>query len=155
MAIELATAADIPVLLNLMSEFYSEAGYNLHRGRAAKAFEDLIEDVRLGLVWLIRSGSQAVGHVVVTFRYGMEYGGLLGCVDDLFVQTACRNKGLATAALLAVLDHCNSIGVRAMTVEVGRENAAAHVVYRRVGFIETMDRVLLALALAEPTHIVD
>ena len=37
MMIELATAADIPVLLSLMTEFYSEAGYNLERGRAEKA----------------------------------------------------------------------------------------------------------------------
>lgn len=153
--IEMATAADIPVLLDLMTEFYSEAGYTLDRGRAAKAFEDLIDDVRLGLVWLIRLEAQAVGHVVVTFRYGMEYDGLLGCVDDLFVQAAWRNRGIASAALVAVRDHCISSGVRAMTVEVGRENGAGHAVYRRVGFIELTDRVLLALALAEPTQIVD
>jgi GNAT superfamily N-acetyltransferase len=155
MMIQLATAADIPVLLDLMTEFYSEAGYTLDGGRAAKAFEGLIHDVRLGLVWLIRLEGQAVGHVVVTFRYGMEYGGLLGCVDDLFVKAASRNRGIANAALLAVRDHCVSLGVRAMTVEVGRENGAAHAVYRRVGFVELTDRVLLALALAEPTHIVD
>src|SRR3954454_3874456 len=153
--IELATAADIPVLLSLMTEFYSEAGYNLERGRAEKAFDDLIGDERLGLVWLIRAEAQTVGHVVLTFRYGMEYGGLLGCVDDLFVQTAWRNRGIASTALLAVRDHCLSLGVRAMTVEVGRENGSAQVLYRRVGFVEPPDRVLLAVGLAEPTHIVD
>ena len=81
--------------------------------------------------------------------------GCWACVDDLFVQTAWRNRGIASAALLAVRDHCLSLGVRAMTVEVGRENGSAQVVYRRVGFIEPPDRVLLALGLAEPTHIVD
>jgi len=40
-----------------------------------------------------------------------------------------------------------------MRVEVGRDNAVAQAVYRQVGF-EAVDRQLMALRLADPTHVV-
>jgi hypothetical protein len=39
---------------------------------------------------------------VLTLKFAMEYGGLVACLDDLYVQPAWRNKGLSTAALLEV-----------------------------------------------------
>ena len=100
----------------------------------------------------IQSGAQAVGHVVVTLCFSMEYGGLIAFVDDLFVQKAFRRAGLGRAALEEVRDFCASHGVRAIQVETGHDNAAALAVYRRAGFVNT-DRLLLALRLADPTHV--
>lgn len=84
----------------------------------------------------------------------MEYGGLMACLDDLFVAPQSRNKGLTTTALVQVRDFCKSIGVRAITVEMSHTNGAAQTVYRRLGFAEAPDRQLLALALASPAHVV-
>ncbi len=84
----------------------------------------------------------------------MEYGGLMACIDDLFVVPSSRNRGLSTVALLQVRDFCKSIGVRAITVEVGHSNIPAQTVYRRVGLAEVLDRQLLALALTNPAHII-
>ncbi len=78
----------------------------------------------------------------------------MACIDDLFVIPQSRNRGLSTAALLQVRDFCKSIGVRAMTVEVGPSNCPAQTVYRRLGLTEVPGRQLLALALANPAHAV-
>jgi len=137
-----------------MSEFYSEAGYNLDRALAERAFAAILADERLGYVWLINHEGKTVGHLVVTLRFGMEYGGMMACVDDLFVVPESRNKGLSTTALLEVRDFCKNKGIRAITVEVGFGNAPAQAVYRRVGLAEAPDRQLLALALAPPAHAV-
>jgi GNAT superfamily N-acetyltransferase len=145
-----ATSADIPLLLTLMSEFYSEGGYTLDRAHAGEAFAELLADERLGYVWLI---DDDMGYLVVTLRFGMEYGGQMACLDDLYVVPHARNRGLATAALLEVRDFCQKAGIRAMTVEVGDTNVPAQAVYRRVGFTEPPGRQLLALSLAHPTHI--
>ena len=51
------------------------------RARAAAAFMVLLSDPRLGRVWLIEQAAAAVGYVVVTFVYGMAYGGLMAFVD--------------------------------------------------------------------------
>jgi GNAT superfamily N-acetyltransferase len=145
---------DIPVLLALMAEFYAESGYELDRAVAETAFAAVLSDDRLGYVWLIDDELKNVGYVVLTLRFGMEYGGLIGCVDDLFVIPQSRNKGLSTAALIQVRDFCARSGIRAMTVEVGFNNGPAQAVYRRVGMVDAPGRQLLALALARPTHVV-
>ena len=93
------------------------------------------------------------GYIVLTFRFGMEYGGSMACVDDLFVVPHSRNKGLATATLALVRDFCKSIDVRAITVEVSHSNGSAQTVYRRLGLAEARDCQLLALALASPAHV--
>ena len=148
-----ASLNDIPVLLGLMAGFYAEAGYALNQERAAGAFAAILADPRLGYVWIIESECEDVGHVVLTLKYAMEYGGLVACLDDLYVKPDCRNQGLSTSALADVRNFCESVGIRAMTVEVSPDNGPAQTVYRRVGFAEAPGRQLLALALAAPTHI--
>ena len=148
-----ALSNDIPALLALMSEFYAESGYELYYAQAERAFAAILSDERLGYVWLIDDEEKNVGYIVLTLRFGMEYGGLIGCLDDLFVVPQSRNKGLSTAALIQVRDFCKTSGVRAITVEVGFSNGPAQAVYRRLGLADAPDRQLLALALAQPTHV--
>jgi GNAT superfamily N-acetyltransferase len=146
-----ASRDDVPRLVALMAEFYAEGAYPLNHGRAADAFAALLADERLGHVWLIQSGLEDVGHVVVTLCFSMEYGGLIALLDDLFIQKAFRRAGLGTAALVEVRAFCANLGVRAVHVETGQDNAAAQGLYRRVGFVNT-ERQLLALRLADATH---
>jgi GNAT superfamily N-acetyltransferase len=146
-----AVLGDVRTLVELMAEFYAESGYLLDRGHADAAFTALLSDSRLGRVSLIERAAAEVGYVVVTFVYGMEYGGLMAFVDDFFVRPTFRNTGLGTAALAAARDACAMLGVRAMAVEVAGDNDPALAVYRRTGFAMT-DRKLMVLALAAPTH---
>ena len=148
-----ASSIDIPLLVSLMADFYAEADYELNRTRAAEAFAAILADDRLGYIWAIQAERQDVGHVVLTFRYAMEYGGLIACLDDLYVRPDWRNKGLSTAALIELRKFCETAGIRALTVEVGHNNGPAQTVYRRVGFVEAADRQLLVLALGAPTHV--
>ena len=147
-----ATADDVPVLVGLMADFYAESGYELDREHAAGAFAAILQDERLGHVWLLQAGQEDVGHVVITLKYAMEYGGRVACLDDLYVRKEWRNRGVSSAALGEVRRFCEESGIRAMTVEVGFQNGAAQTVYRRVGFAEAPDRQLLVLPLAAPTH---
>jgi ribosomal protein S18 acetylase RimI-like enzyme len=84
----------------------------------------------------------------------MEYGGLAGFVDDLFIREAHRHAGHGTAALLNVREFCAARGMRTLHVEVGQDNVTAQRVYRKAGFVST-DRQLLTLQLAPPTHVPD
>ena len=148
-----AKAGDLQTLLDLMADFYAEAGHSLDRPHAGEAFAALLADPRLGRIWLIEKGAAAVGHVVVAFVFAMEYGGLTAVVDDFYVRPDARRAGLGTAALAEARRACAELGMRAMRVEVGRDNAIAQAVYRRVGF-EGRDHQLMALPLAAPTHVV-
>lgn len=147
-----ASPDDLQRLVALMAEFYAEGGYPLNHQRAAEAFAALLADDRLGHVWLIEKNSEAVGHLVVTLCFSMEYGGLIAFVDDLFARRPFRRAGLGATALEEARAFCASRGVRAMLVETGHENEAAQTVYRRAGFVST-DRLHLTLSLADPTHV--
>ena len=142
---------DVPVLVALMTAFYAESDYPLPPAPAARAFHALLDDARLGGVWLAELDGDAVGHAVLTVGFSMEYGGLRGFVDDLFVRPAHRGRGLAAALLGAVRRRCVDDGVRAVHVEVGRENGAARRVYHRAGFADS-GHLLLTLPLAAPVH---
>jgi GNAT superfamily N-acetyltransferase len=150
-AVREAGAADIPALVALMAEFYGEAGYTLPAEAAARTFAQLLDDARLGRVWILEDDALPVGYVVLTVSFSMEYGGLRGFVDDLFVRQPYRGRGLATAALAEVRRACERLSVRALQVEVGPENDTAQRVYRRIG-LEDSGRLLFTLPLAAPVH---
>ena len=147
-----ATPGDCASLVDMMSEFYAESGYPLNRRRAEVAFSELLADQELGQVWLIQAEPGPVGYVVLTLGYSMEYGGRDAFVDDLFIRPPFRGRGLGKLALAEVRAACEKREVRALHLEVGRDNAAAHSLYRRAGFVDT-DRQLLTLKLADPTHL--
>ena len=147
-----ASRSDLADLLDLMREFYAEAGYPLRPERARAAFLPLLDPGELGQVWLADLEGQVGGHLVLTFCYSMEYGGRSAFVDDLFVRPALRNRGLGRALVQRARAVCEGLGVRAMHLEVARGNGPAQAIYRASGF-ESTDRELLTLALAAPTHV--
>ena len=145
-----ARAGDVPALVAMMDEFYAEAGFALDRRAAQAAFETLVADPRLGSVWLVEDEGQAVGYLVETLVFAMEYGGTMAVVDDFFVRPRWRGKGLGTSALAHVRRDCQARGVRAMRVEVGHDNQVAQAVYRGGGF-SAVDHLLMTTALAAPS----
>jgi ribosomal protein S18 acetylase RimI-like enzyme len=147
-----ATVADVPALVGLMAEFYAEAGFPLPAGPAAQAFETLLTDTRLGAVWLAESSGTPVGHIVLTVCFSMEYGGLRGFIDDLYVQPAARGQGVAAGLLGAARDGAVARGVRSLHVEVGSDNDAARRLYERAGYVES-GHLFLSLPLATPVHV--
>jgi GNAT superfamily N-acetyltransferase len=150
-SIRAAQQEDLPVLVALMAEFYGEAGYPLPREAAASAFATLLNDPRLGRVWLVQAESVAVGYLVLTVAFSMEFGGLRGFIDDFFVLPTARGRGYGGAALAAVRQACGQLGIRSLLVETGGEGHAARRLYARAGFEEN-GRVFLTQPLAPPLH---
>lgn len=146
-----AALPDVTSLVALMRAFYAESGYPLPEAQAARTFEHLITAPHLGAVWLLEADGQPAGFVVLTVSFSMEYGGLRGFVDDLFVAPAFRRRGLATLGVDAVKRACAARGVRALLVETSAANEAALAVYRRAGFSDS-GRLLMTQSLAPAVH---
>ena len=146
-----ASTADVPALVALMATFYAEADLPLPAGPARRAFDALLADPRLGGVWLAEESGAPVGHVVLTTCFSMEYGGLRGFIDDLYVRPAARGQGAAAGLLAAARAAAVARGVRALHVEVGPENEVARRLYARAGYADS-GHLLLSLPLAVPVH---
>jgi ribosomal protein S18 acetylase RimI-like enzyme len=145
----IATRADVPQLIDLMREFYAESAYPLDRDWAERALAHLIDGPVYGAVWIIEDTGVPIGHVVLAVRLAMEFGGLIGYIDDLFVRPGHRRKGAAQAGLDALFAECRRRGCRSVLVEVGPDNDAANAVYRRNGLLPGDDvRQTLRLVLA-------
>jgi GNAT superfamily N-acetyltransferase len=147
-SIRAALLSDVPVLVQLMEEFYRESNYSLDRLWATSSFRMLLGDSSRGSVWLLSRDDEAVGYVVLTIRFSMEHGGLDAFIDDLFVRREHRRLGVATAALGELFAECRRRGVLALHVEVGRDNIAANTLYAGFGLRARTDRrQLLTVAL--------
>ena len=123
-----------------MREFYAESSFPLDREWAERAFTRLMVEPSLGAVWIIECDGAPVGHVVLSVRFAMEFGGLIAYIDDLFVRPRHRRKGAARAGLDALLAECRHRGCRSLHVEVAPDNHAAVALYRRYGLAPLGDQ---------------
>lgn len=130
----LAGSEDSPELLSLMRMFYREEGYPFNEERTRCALLALLSNPLFGAVWVFRMEGRAVGYLVVTFGYSLEFGGRDAFVDELFVEPAARGQGIGTRALEIAQEHCRRNGVAALHLEVEHENPKARALYERIGF---------------------
>jgi ribosomal protein S18 acetylase RimI-like enzyme len=145
-----ATTADIDALLDLMHEFYAEAGFSLDRPANAAALQCLLSRPALGCIWLAVSNEIPVGHVVLAVRFTMEHTGLSGYIDDLYVRPQFRRMGIGDALLAELVAECRARGCRSLQVEVGEANVGALALYAKFGLhVATDDRVLASGSLLE------
>jgi GNAT superfamily N-acetyltransferase len=146
-----AAMTDVTTLATMMIEFYAEADFPLSREAAERPFEQLIRAPERGGIWILECDSSVAGYIVLTVAYAMEYAGLRGFVDDLYVRAPFRRRGLGTGGLAVVKAHCLATGVRALFVQTGPDNDTAQRVYKRAGFSDT-GHLLFAQPLAPPIH---
>jgi ribosomal protein S18 acetylase RimI-like enzyme len=137
-----ATPSDIPDLVDLMGEFYAESSFPLERAWATDAFSALLADPSCGGAWLIERNGALAGHVVLSVRFAMEFGGLIAYIDDLFVRPGHRRHGAARAGLEVLFDECRRRGCRSVHVEVDPANVAANALYRSYGLGPASDERL-------------
>jgi GNAT superfamily N-acetyltransferase len=137
-----AGLSDRDELLRLIRAYYRFDGIAFHRRRIDEALQRLLRSRALGRVWIMRDGERAMGYVVLTFNYDLEFGGLEGLVTDLFVERRYRGRGLGKGALEAVDDYCRQRGIRMVELQVTERNTEALAFYRRIGF-QQLSRVVM------------
>ena len=145
-----ATEADVTALVGLMQEFYAESAFALDREWAAAAFHRLLATREQGRIWIALADQVPVGHAVLSLRFTMEYGGLSGYVDDLFVKPEFRRRGCGRMLISQLRDHCQFVGCKSLQVEVGAANSVALELYEQFGLRVVRDgRVLASGRLSE------
>ena len=139
------------MLVDLMTDFYRESAFSLQPGAAKAAFEQLLNDPTLGRIWICEQDGEAIGYVVLTLGFSMEYGGRDAFVDNLFIRRGLRGKGMGGQLLDTLIGECTRLNVRALHLEVGRANYKAFAFYRSCGFQDN-DRQLLILKPGKAIH---
>lgn len=143
----LADAADAELLVELMREFYAVEHLRFDEAAARRALAQILGSRVYGAVYLIRLGEEAAGYAVLAFGFSLEFEGRDALVDELYVREAFRGRGVGRAALSVMEDFCRAEGVRALHLEVDRDNVRAQALYRGAGYADH-DRYLLTKWLA-------
>lgn len=138
----LAEAADIELLLHFMREYCAFDHLPFEEETRRGTLTQFINNEQLGKLWIILSGGEAVGYLALTLGYSFEFGGYDAFIDEVYIRESQRGRGIGKLAIQMAEDECRALDVRALHLEVERENTNAQALYRRVGFVDH-DRYLL------------
>lgn len=130
----LARPDDLERLERLVAAYHALEGIASTQEDRLAALGPLLEGTPHGVAYLIGPPKSPVGYVVVSFGWSVELGGIDGFVDELFIRQGVRGRGMGSEALAALLPALARHGVKALHLEVGRDNEAAQRFYTRLGF---------------------
>lgn len=133
-ALHLARPENLEKLLPMVTAFHAEEGLNTTEEHRRAAVEPLLNGIPYGAVYLIGPTRAPIGYIIVTFSWSVEFGGMDGFVDELFIRPAVRGRGLATEVLTELPKTLASAGITALHLEVDKNNMSAQRLYSRCHF---------------------
>lgn len=133
---QLVSEQEIPALLGLMREFYADQSLRFEEQVARSGLMKLLADTALGQACFIYHGAELAGYFVLTFCFSLEFHGKFALLDELYIREPLRGHHLGQAVIAFAESVCKQAGVKALRLEVGRENEAAQALYRACGFAE-------------------
>lgn len=93
-------------------------------------------------IWALDTADGWIGYLVLTYGFSIEFRGRDAFIDEFFIRSPHRGRGLGTRALAQVKDRAAELGLVALHLEVARDNRAARRLYGGLGF-EPRDRFSL------------
>jgi len=133
---QLLSEHEIPVFLALMSEFYSGQRLRFDEEVGRSGLKKLLAHPSLGQACFIYHGAELAGYFVLTFCFSLEFHGKFALLDELYVREPFRGRNLGRAVIAFAETVCKQAGVKALRLEVGRENEPAQALYRACGFVQ-------------------
>lgn len=137
-----ADATHLELLLEMIRDFYVYEHLAFDEQATPSALRQIIGDASFGRVYLILSGEDVAGYIVLTFGFSLEHHGRDAFIDEIYLKQSYRGRGIGTSALKFIEDVCRKLGIRALHLEVERANTKAQAVYRRAGYVDH-DRYLM------------
>jgi len=133
-SLHLAQPDDIEKLLPLVAAYHAFEGIEQSDDARRTALAPLLNGTPHGVAYLVGPRKAPVGYIVVSFGYSVELGGLDGFIDEFFIREKVRGRGMGTDVLLTLLPALESHGLKALHLEVNRDNDSARRLYTRAGF---------------------
>gem|GEM_PF-369735 len=133
-ALHLAKPADLPRLQSLVAAFHAQEGVTQTDEDRAAALTPLLEGTPHGAAYLIGPKNGPVGYIVISFGYSVEMGGIKGFIDEFYIRENVRGRGMGGEVLRTLMPALADNGIKALHLEVGRDNEGAKRLYARLGF---------------------
>lgn len=127
----------------LVAAFHAEEGISLPVEARRAGLAPLLDGIPHGAAYLIGPPRAPIGYLVVTFGWSLEFGGLDGFIDEIYVRPGVRGRGIASETLSALPRALAGAGLKALHLEVSRTNDKAQALYKQAGFVARPDHMLM------------
>ena len=133
-AIHLCGPEDFERLDSLVARFHEEMQIASDPEARRAGLLPLLDGSPLGAAWLFGPSQAPSGYVVATFGWSVEFAGMDAFIDEIYVRPSIRGRGIATEVLHAIATALRDGGIRALHLEVARDDAGAQRLYAKSGF---------------------
>ncbi len=127
--------SDIETIVKMMQEFYAIDNYPIDVAISKDLFMEFLENPHLGRAWLIFSDGEIVGYVILTFVFSFEYKGTIAFLDELYISSKARGKGIGKLALDFIHNQAKMLSLKVIYLEVEGHNEVAQKLYLSKDFI--------------------
>ena len=142
-ALTLAPPDHVDRLDALVAAFHDEHGITLGEDARRAGILPLLEGSPHGAAYLIGPPRAPSGYVVITFGWSLEFGGLDGFIDEIYIRPGVRGRGIASETLQSLPRALAGAGLKALHLEVDRGSEDVQRLYARAGFAARPDYMLM------------
>jgi hypothetical protein len=135
-ALTLGTPEHLEKLLAMVTAFHEEAGIALSPDARRAGVAPLLDGIPHGVAYLIGPPRSPIGYIIITFGWSLEFGGMDGFIDELYIRPGVRGRGVASETLQSLPRALGDAGLTALHLEVDTSNDSARRLYTRAGFVK-------------------
>jgi GNAT superfamily N-acetyltransferase len=148
MTVRAATAADIPAVLELVRSYWDFEGIGgFDPPGIERVLQQLVGGSPYGAMWVATQEATLTGYLIVVLVMSVEHQGLMGEIDEFFVQPPARSHGVGAQLLAAAEAELKRRGAVRLQLQISAVNARGRAFYERHGYALRVGYELLDKAL--------
>jgi GNAT superfamily N-acetyltransferase len=148
MTVRAATAADIPAVLELVRSYWDFEGIGgFDPPGIERVLQQLVGGSPYGAMWVATQEATLTGYLIVVLVMSVEHQGLMGEIDEFFVQPPARSHGVGAQLLAAAEAELKRRGAVRLQLQISAVNARGRAFYERHGYALRVGYELLDQAL--------
>lgn len=132
--LHLARSDDLDRLEPMVAAYHAHERIDTTEAARRAALVALLDGTPHGVAYLIGPRRAPVGYIVISFGYSVALGGIDGFIDEFFIRERVRGRGMGSEVLHTLFPALSEHGVKALHLEVDRDNTRARRLYERAGF---------------------
>ncbi len=146
-AIQRASIQHLELILPLVRAYHEFEEVDTTESARESSIRQLLSNHSLGGIWLIYSDKTLAGYIALCQGYSIEFGGYDAFIDEFYIQTEFRGRGLGKQTLEFVKTEAKKIGIRALHLEVAHTNTNAQRLYSQAQFKPREKYMLMSVTL--------
>lgn len=133
-ALEPAVIADLPDILPLVVDLHNGERIEMDSDARVAAVTMIVEQPQIGGMWVIRVEGAVIGYIAVAYGFSIVFGGRDAFLDEICIAADWRGQGIGAAAIGQLKAKLIAQDIKALHLEVNRDNLRAQHLYGDLGF---------------------